>query len=189
MTYLPPLHIDGTEFPQPLGEDLVTAIGLIEEQWRMMYPKVVYTPIAKQTNAVPDPSVMSGTPGNTKFDTLWGESVDKNMATWEQPQLNGTLSPVDPAVYKPGVPIHCRLERGVRETQLKKFGFDLLRNIVATIPTSMLDAAGITVTAGDRFEWNGETFEVLQWYQQGWYYSNNIILHIVMSVQTARKGS
>lgn len=189
MTYLPPLDLNGTEFPQALGEDLVTAIGMIEEEWQRSFPVVDYYPISKETTTVTDPSMMSGSAGKTKFDPLWGEAVPSNMTVWQQPHLSGDFNAADPMVYEKAIPINCRIERGVRETQLKKFGFDLTRNIVATIPTSLLDKSGITVRAGDRFRWNGEDFEVLQWYQSGWYYNTNVILYITMSVQSARKGS
>ncbi len=188
MSYLPPYKLNDTVFPEALGQDVITAIQMIEERWQRSYPIVQYTCIDTRVTAVTSPKNLSGEVGATKFDALWGESVPATDTTWKQPhQSDG--SGVDPSVYQPAVGIHCRIQRTMREDDLKKLGFDRLRKLIATIPTSMLDAASITVRPGDRFSWNNELFEVVQWHPMGWWHNANVNLYVVMNMESARRGS
>ncbi len=188
MVYIPTGQTDDTVFPTAHGDDLVTAIRLIEERWNRFYPLLTYTPLNKQPTPATEYKELSGVSGTTKFDTLWGEEVDENLSTWKQPQSDPTINAVDPGVYLDAVPLRGRIKRTVREEQLKKYGFDLLRHLLVTIPTSMLDKAGTEVKAGDRFVWNNERFEVIQFAPWGFYYNTNIFLYIVMNCEHVRYG-
>jgi hypothetical protein len=187
MPYLPPLKVDGTQFPQALGPDVITAIKMIEERWRRSYPLLPYTMIDSRNTAVSSPSELTGEAGASKFDPMWGETVPATDTKWQQPHTRGVAA--EPTIYHPAVGIHGRIQRTLREDELKKFGFDRVRNLIVTFPTSLLDAAGITVRAGDRFTWNSELFEIVQQHVVGWWHATNVNLYVVTNVQSARKGS
>jgi hypothetical protein len=188
MSYLPPRKVEGTVFPQAMGTDLANMVAQIEERWRRSYPKIQYSSLSKVVTPVAKMTDLTGAAGTTKFDPLWGESVP-DRPTWEQPHHNPASVAASPEKYLAPQPLYMRFERMYRENQLKKFGFDRLRNGVSTFPTSMLDERGITVGQGDRFTWNDETFEVIQWSPDGYWMNTNVFLYVVCSVQHARFGS
>jgi len=72
---------------------------------------------------------------------------------------------------------------------LKKLGFDRVRTIVGTVPTTMFDRYRIRPQAGDRFTWHDEVFEVLQTVQQGWFRQTTLHLFWVLNIQSARRGA
>jgi hypothetical protein len=189
VTYLPPIVVEGTVFPEALGPDAITAIRMIEERWERMYPLVHYTMIDKKTTPVDSPATLSGEDGSSKFDTMWGESVDRKLTTWKQPQNNPEVAAAEVTVYQPSQQIRARIKREARENELKKFGFDRLRDLIVCIPCSLLDQKAITCQAGDRFTWNNETWEVIQHHVEGWWYNTNVNLYVWMNVQHARRGS
>lgn len=196
MPYLPPPSPDGAEFPRAYDADLELAIRLIEERWRRFFPRLDYRPLNKLvTPAVGNNPV--GAPGTTQFDPVWGEAVPVETATtgWRQPHLSAIVTPdapisaVEPQVYQEPRDIHGRVERVARKDHLQKLGFDRIRDLLVTIPSSMLDSSGITVTQGDRFVWDNELYEVLQWSPMGWWMNSSVKLFIVLNVAHARKGS
>lgn len=197
MPYLPPPSPDGAVFPQSYGSDLTLAIRLLEERWRRFYPVISYTPLDKRTTPVTAPSQTSGETGATQFDPLWGESVPTGLKAtgWRQPHLSSQVDPAtavqaaEPSVYIAARPLHGRIQRVARRDFLQKLGFDRLRDLLVTIPSSMLDSSGITVTQGDRFTWDNELYEVLQWSPMGWWMNSSVKLQIVLNVQHARRGS
>lgn len=189
MSYLPPLKIDDAAFPTVLGQDVLTSIRMIEERWRRHYPSVDYLPLDKRVTPISTPAQISGEAGSTKMDAMWGESVDASMTTWTQPQTTANAVAAEPNVYLAGRPIHARIMRSARDNDLKKHGFDRLRDLIACFPTSMLDAKGISVQAGDRFVWNSELYEVIQHHVEGWWYQTNVNLFVWVNAQHARRGS
>ncbi len=189
VTYLPPLTINDTVFPDALGDDARTAINMIEERWFRSFPRISYTMIDKKTTPVTSPNILSGEAGSSKFDAMWGETVDKNLTTWEQPHNSATVAAAEVTVYQDAKEMPARIKRDSRENELKKFGFDRLRDLIVCIPTSILDANGVTVQAGDRFVWNNESWEVIQHHVEGWWYNTNVNLYVWMNVQHARRGS
>lgn len=187
MPYLPPVKVDGPAWPPALSDDLRTEIGLIEERWKC-YPEVAYSPLDKRTTAAPTSKSIVGEAGSTKWDPLWQESVP-DTTEWVQPHTTAAVDAADTNKYQEARKVRIRIQRTAREDQLKKFGFDRLRYMLATVPTSMLDRMGITCDAGDRFVWNNELFEVMQWSPQGWRYNSTVCLYVVLNVEHARRGS
>lgn len=195
MTYLPELRIyagDGPSVPAPNGEDLRTAVGMLEERWSN-FPLIEYTQLIKATTPVASTEQMSGETGTTQHDTLWGESVPTAVkASWEQPHQNpdpAKRHAAEPSLYHPPVRVRARVHRTAREDFLKKVGFDRIRTLLLTIPASLLDAVGVTCGAGDRFTWDGELYEVLQWSPMGWFHTSNVKLMIVLNAEHARRGA
>lgn len=197
MPYLPPPAVDDTQFPKAYGADLAVAVRMLEERWRRFYPVITYTSLDKRTTPVTRTSQTSGEVGATQFDTLWGESVPTGLKDtgWRQPHLSTQVDPAtavqaaEPSVYLNPRPLHARIQRVARRDLLQKLGFDRLRDLLVTIPTSLLDASGITVTQGDRFIWDNELYEVIQWSPMGWWMNTSVKLQLVLNVQHARRGS
>ena len=197
MPYLPPPMVNGAQFPLPYGADLQLQIRMIEERWRRFYPVLQYAPLDKRTTPVQSPSETSGESGATQFDPLWGESVPTGLKAtgWRQPHLSTAVDPAtaveaaEPNVYVAPRPIHGRIQRVARKDFLQKMGFDRLRDLIITVPTSMFDESGITVTQGDRFVWDNELYEVIQWSPMGWWMNSSVKLFLVLNCQHARRGS
>ena len=189
MTYLPPRILDSAGFIPSTDEDLMTVVSGIKERWEFSYPRVEYKSISRMATPSASTEALSGVTGSTKVDPLWGESVDSSLTTWQQPHHSSTIVTSDPAVYSKPKSVHCRIERGVRKSQMEKYGFDPVRNMVGTIPTVCLDEMSISVSPGDRIRWAGDWYEVLQCFNYGWYFNTNIPLYVIMSLQSARIGS
>ena len=190
MPYLPPHVVEGGLFPSSYGVDLTTEIGMIEELWRRHYPLIQYAPMSKSPTAVTDPTTqLSGQANTTKFDPMWGESVDSGLAVWQQPHASTNAAAAEPTVYLPPRSVNARIQRVARDDQLKKYGFDRIRTLLVTIPTSMLDAIGVTVAARDRFVWDNEIYEVVQWSPEGWRFNSTVKVHIVLNAEHAKRGS
>lgn len=197
-SYLPIGIIEHTEFPRADGKDVAMQIRQIEELWRRNYPKIEYYNIKKATSPALDGDdeldlvVLSGEEGFTEFDVLWGESVPETVAdvdTWVQPHGKATHSVDSHDVFWPKVEFHARIQRESKERQLKKWGFDKIRDILVFIPLSSLDRHGITVDVGDKFWWDGDEFNVLQHRKTGYWKNSNVRLYIVMNCEHRRLGS
>ena len=190
MPYLPPHVIEGGQFPSSYGVDLFTEIKLIEESWRRHYPLIQYAPISKSPTAVTDITTqLSGQANTSKFDPMWGESIDSSIAVWQQPHASGTVQAAEPTLYQPPRSINARIQRVAREDTLKKIGFDRIRTLLLTIPTSLLDSIGVTCAAGDRFVWDNEIYEVLQWHPQGWRFNSTVKMYVWLNCEHAKRGS
>ena len=184
------------------GHDIGTAQRMLEERWKLMYPRVAYYPFEKAVTAVgTSPDALSGAAGTTPFDPLWGEAIDRPIGTthWRQPHLSAQTSQnelhdparvaAEPEVRGEPHPINMRIRRVVREEMLKKLGFDLVRTTIGCVPTTLFDRYAIKPQPGDRFRWNDEWYEVLQTSPQGWYHNTTHNLLWYLSIKTARLGS
>lgn len=195
MTYLPPQIIEETALPYAYGKDLRMQVRMIEEQFRLYCAEAEYFSLKRNVVAQNENMDPIGGPGATNVDPLWGESVDANMSTWTQPHLSAEVTPgnplkaSNPEIYYPPVKIHRRIQRVAREDELKKYGFDRVRTLIAHIPCSFLDAFGITVTAGDKLYWNFEEFTVMQWSPAGYFKNSNVPLYITLNLEHYRPGS
>lgn len=197
MPYLPPSVIEATAFPREQGDDLLMQIRLIEEQWARMYPTVTYFNLKKATTealsaGVSDPNKLSGEAGTTKFDPLYGEYVPSSVAAggvWAQPHGDAAKSVNEPEkVYEP-VEIHARVQREAKERQLKRWGFDKIRDVILMIPASILDRFGITVEPGDIFVWDGQRYVVQQYARDGYWKNTNVRLYLIVNAENYREGS
>lgn len=190
MPYLPPGLIEEANFPKSWARDVQFQIKAIEEQYRRMYPPAEYYMLKKAATPAATPSQIVGEAGTTKFDSLYGESVDSNLTAWQQP--HGTAGAVKAAnvdLFNNPIKIPRRFQRIAREEELKKYGFDLKRTAIVYIPTSLLDRYGITVQAGDKMKWNNEDFAVLQWAPTGWWKDSTVYLYLALNVEHLRAGA
>jgi hypothetical protein len=189
MGYLPPEAISETQFPKAWSKDLLTAVRMIEKQYNRIYPLVQYHPILKSTTPQTDFSTTVGAAGNTKFDPLYGEAVDATMTTVIQPHLSGEYKAANPEIYGIPVPIRARIFRGEIDVLLKEYGFDKTRELIVTIPTSVLDRAGVTMTEGDYFEWDGHPYEVKEVGRDEFWRNTNVQLYVTGACNAWRVGS
>lgn len=185
--YLPTSVINHTVMPSAQGYDLGTAIKIIEEAWDRHFPKLPYYQVARShTPAVNN--IVSGA-GASSFDTVYGEHVDPANTTWTQPHLSGATKAVDTEVYLEVVRIPIRVTRQLFDLALHKPGFDNVRTVQMSIPLSILDKFGVTVTAGDKFEWNGDEYIVMAPEEKGFWRNTNVRLYLSSVCEHKRRSS
>jgi hypothetical protein len=191
MALLSGKNLTQTTFPAAYGKDAEMAIRLIEGRWSRSYPLIEYRSL-KMGVTQQGPSGVSvpvGEAGMTLFDPLYGESLDPTMLSWDQPHTAAAVDATDVELFEAGVMIHAQVRSEAKETELKKYGFDELRDLLVTIPASFLDANGITPKPGDRFVWDGDTYEVLQRQRGGYWKNTNLALYEVINAEHARFGA
>lgn len=202
MPFLPPELLNPTVFPKAFGRDLHAQVRMIRELWYQQMPILKYHKLIKATTAptspVSDPDTinqLSGEDGTTKWDPLYGESFDSDESEWSQPHLStqtqghevqaGNVEQFHPPINMP-----MQIERVARENQLKRWGFDRYRTMVATIPLIIFDEMGIGISQGDEITWDDdERFVVLQWAREGYWQNTNVRLYAVLSLEHARDGA
>lgn len=201
MPYIPPRVLEDTTFPvagpNAAGKDLRTQIGLLKEKWARFFPiidyfQLNYTPTKVNHEAHID---LSGTPqGTTKVDDLWGEDVPLSLtAEWIQPHAinaGGLLADATATrAYKTSVQFHLPIQRGLDDKTLKRYGIDQMRDVIVTFLTPVLDELGVVVSVGDKFVWDGESYEVEQEKKAGWWQNTNVPLYIIGNCKRLRLGS
>jgi hypothetical protein len=194
VSYLPPNPTEATSFPIAYGKDIALAIRMIEEKWTRHFPELAYYQLKKATDpASPDPDSPTGEAGNTIFDPVWGEAIPAAMSSeWQQPHANDIPDAPRPELYADPVNLHLRVFREARDMDLKRWGFDKVRDLLIASPLSLLDKVepdGVTVRVGDYFIWDGDEYEVMQYSRDGYWKNTNVRLYIVMNCKTRRKGS
>ena len=107
----------------------------------------------------------------------------------EQPQLSGRYQSANPELFLPGIKIYAKVQIGNLDNQLKKFGFDKTRDLLVSVPCSMLDAAGITVMEGSYIDWDGHQYEIEEQTPGGYWKNTNIFLYIVFACMARRIAS
>lgn len=193
--YLPVDYTMGTTFPAEYGKDVLQQISVIEEKWKRFYPVINYYCLSKRVTVIQDGNVDNpvGESGTTAFDPLWGEDVDPVMFTegWKQPHLDetDTAAAANTRFYMDPVPVHAQVRREAHDIELKKLGFDRVRDLLVTIPVSLLDKAGIRVEPGDRFIWDNDVYEVQQRERTGFWKNTSLRIYIVLNCEHARLGS
>lgn len=193
MTYLPEEYTHQTVLPTPFGKDLQTQVRAIEEKYRRSYPKIQYFPFRGDVTKLPATDGVSvvGEAGGSALDSLWGETVPAaqlGTGVWQQPH-DGTGVAADPEIFYPEVILHGRIQREAKDKELKRYGFDQLRDLLLFVPSSVLDRYGISARAGDEFIWDGFRYAVLQAEATGYWKNTNLRLYVVMNCQQKKAGS
>jgi len=194
MSYFPPEVLTGTEFPLAWGKDVQTAAKLIERKYRRHAPPLSYYSIKAQVD-VPDVELvdplLGGIEGWTMFDPIEGETVPGTASgEWEQPHTSDSVDAAAHRVFEEAVVMHMSVKAEAKETELKTYGFEELRDLLVTIPKTILDAAGVTVTNGDELVWRKQRFEVIEWNNAGYWKSNpDVQFFIVINATHAKVGS
>jgi hypothetical protein len=191
MTYLPPGILEEAPFPKTWDKDLRLQVRMIVEKWTRMFPAADYFTLKKAvTKDATSQHAPVGAVGTTKFDPVYGETVDSAMGSnWVQPHLSGTVKAANVDLFDSPVKIPRRTQRTAKELELKRWGFDKVRTMIVTIPSYFFDLHGITVVAGDNLAWNGERFTVLQFNGDGYWKNSNVPLYLILNVEHARVGS
>lgn len=151
----------------------------------------------KYTPTTPTPvdhGGISGIPGETVMDDLWGEDIPTNMtAEWVQPHGDDTAGlsydATDTRIYHEPVVIHAAIDRQPTDRTLKKIGIDKMKELLVTIPTPSLDDANLSCSIGDYLVWRGESYEVENVYDRGYWKNTNIFLYVVLNCKRMRRGS
>lgn len=142
MPYLPVLDAEQTQFPLAYGQDLATAIATIEEKYVRFYPATpYYQMLVKATPTSIDPvtkdRVPIGADGTTTFDPVWGERLPPGATAWKQPHGTGGAVPAtETQVFDVPVLVHSERRKVSKETQLKPYGFNKVRELLIVVPLS-----------------------------------------------------
>jgi len=199
MPYLPVNPANETEFPKPWGKDLAIAIRMIEERFRRYHTLVQYRSIKATPTAISgvetageDFDVVVGGAGQTKVDPLYGETIEPDTdGNWQQPHLSGdtAATATDIEQFEPAVEIHMRIQRDTIKLEAETYGFDRIRDLIAYVPLSFLDALGRTVRAGDWFSWDGDPYTVLQYDRVGFWKNTNCRFYMIMNCESRKHMS
>jgi hypothetical protein len=179
------------------SSDISMAIRMINERWEYAYPALPYYQLDRRVTTSPTLNTLSGETGSTKFDPLWGEAVDPGLTQWQQahtpvPVTDPVTPPLKAAevnVYKDPIPIRVQWQRKARDSQLKRWGFDRMRDILAIIPVFSLDQRGITCLADDKIVWDHNEYVVIQQSLEGYWANTNTRLYMVLNCESRRLGS
>lgn len=198
MTYLPEGYLHDTLFPEAFDKDLRVQLRLIEEEANRFFPRITYYGVLRTVGiAVPDPVAGGPAPvgaaGQSTFDPLWGEAVDPVLAgqPWQQPHLNPTVKAGTEEVerYAPPVTMRARVQREAKDYDLKRYGFDEMRDILVHVPSFTLDRLGVTVYPGDKLVWDGDEFSVLQDRGTGFWKNTNLRLWRALMCEHKKRGA
>lgn len=131
---------------------------------------------------------------NTLYDCVWGEPVPPGVQDegWKQPQTNpqlGGATRKDVSVWTGPWYLHARVVEEPEQKELKRYGFDEVRELLVHLPVLALDAHGIRAQIGDYLVWNDMNWEVLQMTRGGRWKSSNQKLFITLACDQQRQGS
>lgn len=197
MPYLPSSFLHDTAFPEAYDADVRMQIRLIDEQVKRFFPRVLYYCLLNLvgiagTDPITGIEAPVGAAGQNTFDDLYGEIVDPALAgqAWKQPHRDAVLAAgVEVERYAGPVEVPARVQRELKDYDLKKYGFDEMRDLLLHIPAFTLDSLGITSVAGDKFIWNGEEYTVLQVKEAGYWKNTNLRLWVNIMAEHRRRGS
>jgi len=192
MAYLPTTVVEHTSFPKAQAEDFWLGVRLVEENWTRHFPFLDYFPLAQAVTPDTAGDHIVGEAGTTNFDAIYGESVDEVMAAaWAQPHGDDAVDAAveDIEVFDSKVQLPMMVKREAKEDDLKKWGFDQFRDLLAIVPLSMLDKHAIIVQPGDKIEWDGDVFNVLQHTRTGYWGNTNVRLYMAFNLEHRREGS
>ena len=195
MPYLPQDYLHDTAFPRAWGKDLHTQMRMVEERWRRFFPRIEYYQIKVATTQVARLGDISGEPGTTRYDTLYGESVDPSMATWDQPHLSAEVAPQAPLAatdvdqFEDPVTLHARVQRLSKEYEHKLHGTDEVRDLLLVVPQSSLDRLAVIVSPGDKFIWDGDWYLVMPTKDDAYWKNSNNRLFRFIAAEHLRIGS
>lgn len=199
MPYLPQDYTHDTELPRAFGQDLMFQARRSVETYERFMPRIEYFVLSVSLtvgSSAPDANDdVVGAAGTTGFDDLYGEAVPvAGGADWVQPHgteagEGATVVATDPEIFLPACTLNGRVRRESRENELKKMGFDRVRDILVTFPTLMLDRHDITTKAGDQFIWDGDRYVVRQEDSGGYWKNTNIRLFRTLSCEHIHSGS
>ena len=144
-----------TGFGPSASKDLRFQERLIAAKWRAQFAAsaLSYRSLLKaptDVDAGAQPAAVSGGTGTTRFDPLYGESIDPDVGgSWRQAQGSGDLDAGAVEAYAPAVAIPARVNLTPTEDDLKRHGFERDVTMVADVPAAVLDDAGVAAKPGD----------------------------------------
>jgi len=110
-------------------------------------------------------------------------------AKWEQPHGNADRAAANTRKWKDPVNIHAQINTDKMSKVIRRLGLDDFKGLLLTIPTVMVDRAGIVVNVGDRFYWDAEPWDVVQMFVRDRWFNTNVYLYIHIHAQRGRDNS
>jgi hypothetical protein len=200
VAYLPPAYLEDGAFPTSVDMDLITQLRMVAEKWRRFYPIVDYYVIHKDNTVIdhatpvatsPDQkNLITGAAGATQFDTLYRERVPVALHTtgWQQPHSAPAVAAAEEEVFYPPVQLHVRFRFDATDREIKRWGFDKVKDVLVLVPTILLDQIGITVVEGDKFTHGGIDYLVERANVQGYWKNTNVPLYVALDCEQKRRG-
>jgi hypothetical protein len=186
-----------TVFPKGATKDIALQRRVIEEKWRRFFPQIVYYSMKISTTVASPVDAVVGEAGSTPFDPIYGEALPHNIgAAWKQPHKNtSTLDSTERGVFRPSVVFNGRMQREALDLDLKRWGFDRIRDLIVFIPRTFVETANITnrgidpLKPGDWFTWDGDPYDVVQRDKDGWWKNTNVRLFYVLNCEHRKLGA
>lgn len=194
MPYLPELNPEETVFPKAQARDLSMQIRMIEELFRRQCPATPYyqllvKPTPTSVTATGDRTPV-GAAGASVSDPLYNERLPVGATEWKQAQGTAGATPAtETQVFDRPVLLNFRRQKVAKEVQLKRYGFDKIRELMVFVPLSLLDTAGITVCHGDKLIWNKQSFMVKDFNTTGYWQNSDISLYMALNCDHYRLGA
>lgn len=198
MPYQPVEDIHDSPLTPGSSADLTSHNLLLIEKWELMYPKYAYKQILMSPTVAADngETLTSGTTSGTVVDAVYGEVVPLHLTRgFVQPHgTKGGAPEVDATVskrFKDPVLLPVYVDRDSTERPLTSRGQEALRYFKIIWPAALLDRYGVSVNAGDEFEYGSQEIEIQSVYvpPRGYWKTTNIPLYIQASGSLRVKGS
>jgi len=194
MTYLT-LH-NNTLFPRGDTKDFATYCNLLREKWRRLYPLLKYYQLDYNPTVTSkvDENIKGEAPG-TVFDRLYGEAVPakESQEGFIQPHSTSekalNVDATEGKKWKEVIGIHAFPLVNATDQQLQQYGISEMKDLVFWFTTPLLDDIEVTIRIGDVIDWDGELFEIVQYFTQGRWKRTNMSLFVFANTKRIKRGS
>jgi hypothetical protein len=189
----PPVNPTGIDTATP-SKDFAFMNRMIKAKFEGQYAAgslATYRALKKATTFEGDDvNQLVGEDGTTKYDPLYGDSMDPDMTVWEQPHLSGVHQAGAVELYDPPVdlPVKVPTEETDREQTLR--GTEVKADLTVYVPTVILDERGITVKPGDWITFRGIDYIVRSVStSKGRWHNVGVPLYLDLGLVVKRQGS
>jgi hypothetical protein len=185
------------------GVDILVVLDEIRERAIQFYPEVQYRQIDHHPVRKPDlpdepdlseapvHDAVTGRPEGSLVDPLYNEPVAlAEDGVWKQPHSDDAPNASNPRKHFPARPLRLYFRQEAapsNDFRLSAMEEDWKGIIYTSLV--LLDDAGIIMRTGDRFNYQGQDFEVLDTREKGRWGQTSIHLHIEATVKRFRSGS
>lgn len=189
MGYQTPSNTTESDMPR-LTKDFTLQRGMCEERARKLSANVLYYCVDKRLTPVTPQAPMSGESGSTQFDPVWGEATaTDSYGNWIQAHRDPTVSAATVTKFLEAQSIPAQFRKEASDDELKRWGFDRIKDGVFVLTAYALDQRDIACQPGDVIEYGTLRYKVMQWVVDGLWHQTNIPMYVVLNCETERKGS
>jgi len=110
-------------------------------------------------------------------------------ARFEQAHGNPNREATHTRKYRDPLKIHAQINTGNQSKVIRRLGLDDFKGLLLTIPTVLMDRAGIVAQNGDRFHWDNEPWDIVQVFARDRWLNTNVYLYLHLTAQRGRDNS